>query len=159
MSRFIKSKKGVSLIEIIVALSIFSVVSTIALQTFTTTLQAQRKIFNSQLVQENGRYLMESVSKEIRTSDIENQEGLSNTLNIINAKGVAVSYNFINGQLLRSGEVLNSVRVEMSGQFFVKKPVDGQSAVTITMQIRSKEGLATQQSRINLQTTVSSRSY
>ncbi len=156
----LKNKKGVTLIEVVVALGIFSVVSTIAINVFATTLQTQRKVFNAQLVQENGRYLMESVSKEIRTSKVNSSTGQSSSLNITNSKGQDVNYVISGGQLLRNGEVLNSSRAGISGYFFVNKGTDIQPSATIAILIKSKgNGQPSQQSSINLQTTVSSRSY
>lgn len=159
-----KSNQGFTLIELMVAVGIFSIVSLMAISIFLTALQAQRKISALQTVQEHGRYLMEIMSKEIRMSQINSSDGKISFLNIINSKPESenVIYSFDNDQLLRGigeiAEVLNSNQVKINGSFYVQKS-GSQPRVTIVMAIESSGNKPEQQVKINLETTVSSRAY
>ena len=155
-----KSHKGFTLLEVIVATGIFAIVFLVASTIFITAINGQRKVFSLQIVQENGRYITESVSKEIRTAKIISDNGSTNILEIKNAKDEAVTYSFENNQLKRNGLVLNSGKVKVSGKFYVQNMAEtSQPRVTMVMTIKYNSDLLTQQAKINLETTISSRAY
>ncbi|MDD4271921.1 MAG: prepilin-type N-terminal cleavage/methylation domain-containing protein [Patescibacteria group bacterium] len=77
MSLFIKkfkAEKGVSLLELIVAVAIFSVLMLVATGIFKMVIDGQRSSISAQNVQESMRYAMEKISKEIRMAGISNHD-------------------------------------------------------------------------------------
>src|SRR3990167_5031771 len=66
----IKNEKGVSLLELLVAVTLFSVVIISSTQIFKMVVDGQRNAIGAQNVQENIRYAMERMSKEIRMAQI-----------------------------------------------------------------------------------------
>ncbi|MBI2459341.1 MAG: prepilin-type N-terminal cleavage/methylation domain-containing protein [Parcubacteria group bacterium] len=70
----IKDNKGVSLIELLVAVTIFTFLILLAVQIFKMVVDGQRSAIAAQNTQENMRYALEKISKEIRMARISNQE-------------------------------------------------------------------------------------
>ena len=70
----IKFVKGVSLIELVVSVTIFSVLIISATQIFKMVIDGQRSAISAQNVQENMRYAMEKMSKEIRMAGVSNHD-------------------------------------------------------------------------------------
>jgi len=62
----IKNNLGISLIEIVVAVTLFSVVIILALQIFKSIVEGQRSSIAAQDIQENMKYFFEVISKEMR---------------------------------------------------------------------------------------------
>ena len=62
----VKNQKGTSLIELLVAITLFSFMILAATQIFKMVIDWQRSAISAQNVQENIRYAMEKISKEIR---------------------------------------------------------------------------------------------
>lgn len=153
---------GFTLIELLVSMAMFSVVVVVVTDIFLTGLGGANRIFGAQAVQESGRFILESMLKEIRMSKVNTANGTSNTLNITNSKGQTLDYTFNNvaKQLLRDGNILNPNKVELTGTFFIQEN-DGlkQARVTIMIQLINKAETNKEKAVINLQTTVSSRQY
>ena len=63
-----KNKKGFSLMEILVAIAIFSVIMLLVMQIFRMATEGQRNAIAAQNIQENIRFVLEIISKEIRTA-------------------------------------------------------------------------------------------
>ncbi|MBU2037171.1 prepilin-type N-terminal cleavage/methylation domain-containing protein [Patescibacteria group bacterium] len=154
-------EQGFTLIELIVAMAIFSVVVIVVMDTFLMGMGGTNRIFSSQAVQESGRFILEFMLKEIRMSEVNTANGNFDTLSIVNSKNQTLDYVFDNTakQLLRDGEVLNSDNVEITGTFYVQKSGTLQSRVTIVMKLINKTEKEREKATINLQTTVSSRQY
>lgn len=70
----IKAESGVSLIELIASVAIFAFLVLLASQIFKMTIDGQRNSISAQNVQENMRYAIEKMSKEIRMAQISNQD-------------------------------------------------------------------------------------
>jgi len=64
--KLIKNKQGITLLELVVAISLFSVVIISATQIFKMVIEGQRNAIASQNIQESMRYAFEAMSKEIR---------------------------------------------------------------------------------------------
>ena len=62
----IKDNKGYSLVEIMLAVALFAFVMGIALDIFQSVNQSQKSVMAAQTIQENLRYVLEVMSKEIR---------------------------------------------------------------------------------------------
>jgi len=164
--------KGFTLIELVIALAIFSIVALSMSSIAFSIIQGQRKAFALQNTQEVSRHILESMSKEIRMSAIVtgagNFTGLSITDVDADADGLMdddVDYQFdnTNNRLRRqiNGGVwqdLNPTELEVTGAFYIKKdmfPV--RAMVTIVMTVRSATDKAESRAEIYLQSSVSSR--
>ena len=74
----IKNKQGTTLLEMVVAVGLFTVIILLVAGIFQMVVNGQRSALASQNIQENIRYIFEIMSKEIRTAGISN--GLCKTL-------------------------------------------------------------------------------
>src|SRR3972149_1069430 len=66
VSSFKFYEKGYTLIELMVSISIFSIVVAMTSSMFITSLKGQEKSYTSQNVADSARYAMEMMSREIR---------------------------------------------------------------------------------------------
>lgn len=66
MINFFKNNRGVSLIELLVAVSIFSILTLSATKIFILVVEGQRNAMAAQELQNNMRYIFEVISKEVR---------------------------------------------------------------------------------------------
>lgn len=158
----LKKNRGFTLIELLVALAVFAVVIVLAVDIFLRGLEGQRKSSALQLVQENGRYALELMAREIRMSTINTSERQSNILEITAYKSSGsedVSYELSGGQILRNSQAITSEKVKVSSLNFYIRKNNIQPNVTITMTIETFGEKASQKSKINLETTISSRDY
>jgi len=62
-------RSGFTLVELIVAVFIFSILVFVAGGSFIGSLSMQRRALNAKKVEENGRYILESMSREIRVAN------------------------------------------------------------------------------------------
>ena len=69
-----KSRKCFTLIEVIIATTIFSIVSMIAITVFIDIVRIQKRIYLENAIYEDGRFLMERVSRAIRQNAIDYEE-------------------------------------------------------------------------------------
>lgn len=164
---------GFTLIELLVAMATFSVVVVAAVDIFLMGLGGTQRIFGAQAVQESGRFIMESMAKEVRMSQVNSFDGVAlaslpngvsgpyASLNITNAHGQTLDYVFnnTNKQVRRAGEILSSNDIEAISRFYLTKSGSLQPRVTITLSLVNKTVKAGSRAVINLQTTVSSREY
>jgi prepilin-type N-terminal cleavage/methylation domain-containing protein len=177
MARYNENKNknyGLTLIEIVVAVTIFAVATSIMMQIFLRGMTGANRLFGRQNALDSARYILETMSKEIRMSDVDvtTPDGVNTTLNIINLKlsPTDVHYVFSGTSITRrvggaAASTLNPAEVEITyARFIIARYVgfpgaSPQPRVTIIMDIRNKTLKATEQTTINLQTTVSSRQY
>lgn len=169
--------KGFTLLELMVALTIFIVVSIIAVSIFVTAVQNQRRQFLVQNLQDNARFILELISKEIRMNrGIET--GTASELKILDQDGDRVRYKFENIGGLNSltriekkndgggapqigngeqGSPLNSSQINIEGKFYVVfGSATQQPKVTINM-LLTPSGAS--QPQVRVQNTVTSRQY
>lgn len=167
---------GFTLIEMLVALAIFSIVVTVMLSVTISLVKAQRKTQNLQLVHDSARYAIEMMAKEIRMSKIKKVEVISGpdhvnklTVERLDSPGTDIVYQFQNdhptqgGVLTRSKGVdsrdLNDIaKVKIMGYFY---PVSGTPGKRLTIVLRAESIGARpgEAATIDLQTTVTSRDY
>ncbi len=69
-----KGKKGFTLVEVIIASSIFSIVSLIGVGVFVNVTRIQRRIYLENAIYEDGRFLLERLSREVRQNTIDYEE-------------------------------------------------------------------------------------
>jgi len=160
--------KGFTIIELLVALAIFSLVIVSMAAVAVSVIKSQRKGFVLQESQENARYILESMSKEIRMSAIDSGDSGGSpvtTLDITNSKGENVDYRFVSQKLQRQvngggWQDLSSANLEVTGSFYIRKSASpNRAAVTVVMQVESTTGQVEEQTEIHLQSTISSRSF
>ncbi|MFC1700751.1 PilW family protein [Patescibacteria group bacterium] len=155
--------KGVTLVEVIVALAIFWVVISVAVNIFAYELKGQRKSSAMQLVQNNSRYALESISKEIRMSHIEadsNENMLHITAYKIGGVAVDVVYILAGGKILRNGSAITSDQISVSKlKFYINNQANTPAIMTIVMTAETSGAKAEQNVKIDLQTTISTRNY
>lgn len=154
----IKKREGFTLIELTVALFVFSLVTLAVLGIFIQSINSQRKAIVIQNIQENLRYAIDVAGKEIRMSSIASDEGASLILDINHPVNGAVRYEFddVNKKLMRNNQQISSSQIELTGQFYIVK-TNIKPRVTIAMKAKGKNIPALLQSEINLQTTISIR--
>lgn len=161
--RRINLKGGFTLIELLVALAVFGLVVVILAGIFTTVLKINRKATSIQEAQESGRYLMESIMKEVRMSTV--NTGSSNgaaTINITNSRMETFDYTFdsANKRLLKGGQVVSPDNVEVSGRFYIETAnYPSRAKVTITMLVKAKINNAGESEAVKLQDTVAGRGH
>jgi len=165
------ARQGFTLIETIVTLAIFSALVLTITGIAISVIKGQRKAFVLQNTQETGRHILEIVSREIRMSVLNmGGVGLSSSLNIKNAYEENIMYRFEDNKLQRScsscadsgWQDLNTEKVYITGGFYIRKsevPLPPYSSVTLVLRLMSNEPKTEQQTEINLQNTLSLRSY
>lgn len=182
--KIVKNNEGITLIEILVSVMIFSLVMLSALGIFNFVLEDQRNSISSQNIQEGVRYALEMMSKEIRAAQISNTECYgAGTKQVFNAPsvselrfknkyGVCTTYN-LNGnriQITRGAgapEFLTSSKVRVTNLRFeivdndIGAPPGAkvQPKVTILMDMETTIGKTAQGNKVKIQTTVSGRIY
>ena len=179
----IKSAKGVSLLELIVAIALFAVLMLSATAIFKMVIDGQRNAISAQNVQENMRYIMEKISKEIRMAQIGNQECGTAAINKVfntandgseiyfkNQNGDCVTY-YLENKRIKTMVGVNGVndfvtpaKIEVNNlKFYVVDDLIGVSASLqpyVVMTINAKAvGQAINQQAMKIQMTVSSRYY
>lgn len=80
-----RDSKGFTLIEIVVALGIFSVIMIISLGTFTNFIINQRRAIAEQELQEDMRLMLELMNREIRT-------GFGNTFDLVGGDDATLAF-------------------------------------------------------------------
>lgn len=63
-------KKGFTLVEVLVAMLIFSVIMIVMVSVFVHSLSLQRRAFNLQQAEENASFVLEAIGKELRVAQI-----------------------------------------------------------------------------------------
>lgn len=154
-----------TLIELLVSLSIFLVVLVIMTSALVTSVKNQRQSFITQNLQDNARYAMETVAKEVRMSNISSGSGESQQLRvtIINESGQSQNliYRFTNGKITRQEgaggpQDISGSQINIDGKFFVVRSASQKPRATILMRVYP---VGASSPAINLQTTVVSRGY
>jgi prepilin-type N-terminal cleavage/methylation domain-containing protein len=184
----IKDNKGVTLLELIVAVAIFSVIMLSATSIFNLVVQSQANAIAAQNMQENMRYVLEVFSKEIRTARKANNDcdaevgetAVNKVYNTNAAKDIlffknkddeCVKYYIPSGEdrikVYRGGVIDDYItpnEISISNlKFEVTDDAVGefhttQPKVTIIMYIEAK-GKEINKHKTRLQTTISSRYY
>ena len=157
-------ESGLTLIELIVAIGIFGLVVTMVIGIFVIALVSQRRIISLRNIEDNARFALESMAREIRTG--RNFGGSVNSLSFTNVKSESIVYRLNDKAIEKSSDGGTSYSV-VTGQevtvdylsFYLlgQTPGDGlEPRVTITIGITSQVG--NQISNTKIQNTVSQRS-
>ena len=176
-----KNQQGVSLIELIVVIAIFSVTIISATDIFKWVIQGQKNALAAQNVQENMRYAFETMSKEIRMAEasgtgclgsglykVYNTSASNSRLDFRNQHGDCVTYYLSDNAITvtragtTAGITPDEIRVT-NLTFNVADDLIGalhtvQPRVTMAMDVEAV-GQILHQQKMRLQFTISSRFY
>lgn len=156
-------KNGLTMIELIVAVGIFGLVISMVSGIFILSLQSQRRIIALRNIEDNSRFVIESMGREIRTG--KNFNGGGNSISFTNAKGEAIIYRLSNNTVEKSFDggttfspmtgtevTIDYVNFNLIGQ----ATGDGlQPRITVAIGITSRVG--NQSANLKIQTTISER--
>jgi len=153
-------EKGMTLIELIASIGIFGLVSLVIFGIFILATSYQRRIIAVKNVEDNLRFAVESMAREIRTG--KDFTGGGSQLNFTNALGGKVIYR-LNGGAVEKSETSsydepNYLRItgpETAIDYLTFVLMGQQPRITIAVGATSKVGA--QSSNLKIQTTVSSR--
>lgn len=153
-----KTKAGFSIVELLVAMSLFLTLVALATGTFIQTLKTQKIITGLSAANDNASQAIEQITREVRTG-FGFSESTKSVLKFTNYKNESVSFKLMNGSITRCvGECLDDVnfrgitapevKVERLEFIVSGKP----TRVTIVLSIAGSKDI-----KVNLQTSVSSR--
>ena len=180
-NKSITKNSGLTLIEVLVAMGIFSMVISVAIGIFVSGSNSQRRILGINTAQREAGYLMETISRELRMAKAINatQENNDDTdIEFTNYNGNNVKYckSNQNGDCMPNQKyltrvetilgtdhkgVLSSSDIEIKElTFYSTDDFDGppakQPVITIVMKVKSKDGSEVE---FTLQNSVSLRLY
>ncbi len=160
------SSSGFTLVELLIAMSLFLVVLVVASSTFVQSLKSQRAAAELIAVNDNASLTIEGIAREIRTG-IEFSVPIKSELHFTNARGKKVIYRWNDADLTiekneNSGafERVTATNVAVKRLVFVGSglgPSDKkQSKITIGLEIGGKSK-SLQETTVRLETTISPR--
>ncbi|MFH1427061.1 MAG: prepilin-type N-terminal cleavage/methylation domain-containing protein [Patescibacteria group bacterium] len=179
--KILKNKKGVTLIELLVAVTLFAIIVLSATQIFNMVVEGQRSAIASQNIQESMRYAFEMMSKEIRMAQ-KDGVGVYDTCSLVGEDKVydtnlartelyfknyhdeCVIYYINSGGLMvqRNSEIASTTPQALSVsnlKFYIIDDISSeQSQLTLKMDIEAT-GKELHKQTMKMQTTVSSRYY
>ncbi|OGN28792.1 MAG: hypothetical protein A3A33_03360 [Candidatus Yanofskybacteria bacterium RIFCSPLOWO2_01_FULL_49_25] len=163
-------EKGFTLVELLVAILLVSIIMTIGASVFVQALDLQRRAFNIQQAEENASFVLEAMAKEIRVgvvtvpvSDSDCPATPSATLTITHPVNGTVSYSLVDTDIHRIVNGVDTVMNSNSVQFVrLSFCVTGvgvgdskQPRITVIASVRSTA--TKQQITADIQTTISQR--
>ncbi|MDO8574971.1 MAG: type II secretion system protein [bacterium] len=157
-------ENGFTMIELIVAIGIFGLVVGMTVGIFVLALASQRRIIALRNAEDNVRFTIETISKEIKTG--KNFSGGGNSVSFTNAKGEATIYRLNNNMIEKSSDggvnysavsgtevIVDYLNFYLAGQAIG----DGlEPRITVTVGVTSSVG--NQTANLKVQTTISERS-
>jgi len=157
------NESGLTLIELIVAIGIFGLVISMVFGIFGLAIVSQRRIIALRNVEDNIRFAIESMAREIRTG--KNFSSGAGSLSFTNAKGEAIVYR-LNGNIVEKSSDGGASYSVVTGSetninylnFYLRGQAAGdglQPRITITIGATSQ--VDNQSANLRVQTTVSER--
>ena len=156
-------ENGFTMIELIVAIGIFSLIVSMVSGIFVLSILIQRRIIALRNAQDNIRFTIDSISREVRTG--KDFSSVSSSLSFTNAKGEAVIYRLNNNEVEKSsdgGVTYSAVTGPEVTVDYLNFYLSGQAAgdrlqprITITIGATSRVG--NQTGNLKIQTTISER--
>ena len=168
------SHKGFTLLEMLISTGIFAVVIITAVGAMISLNQAQVKATNIHNIQDNVRFAIEFMTKEIRTGTNFTVFGCNPSgcteIRFTRQQGDNVGYCLSSGAMFRfilpstcaTGSAVTSSAVVINKLFFnvighTVGPTDGQPRITVTVEARSVNPTLRLETNFDLQTTITSR--
>jgi Tfp pilus assembly protein PilW len=173
-----KKQKGFTIIEAVVATGVFAVVVSSSLGVYLATVRLDSKSRAERTVQQNARFIMDFIAKEVRNGSI-NYAGSNDTdtLSIINQQNEPVVINW-NGasdpnlSITKTGvgsTILNSNEVRITNAAFYVYPgadpfvlsndVHVQPHVTVILKLESTNASIQEGAEMSIQSTFAVRQY
>ena len=95
-----KNLGGFTLIEMIVAIGVFSFMIVVVLGSLLMVINAQRKAFYIRQAQDNARFALERMAREIRLTQVSTNPRITtanggNDITFVNSKGQTITYSYI----------------------------------------------------------------
>lgn len=170
------SSSGVTLIELLVAVSIFAITMTVVSGIFVSAIKGQQKIFAKQAVVDNARYAMEFMVKELRMARSITTNGSScpggncSSIAFTNSANDSITYSLAGGKITRNDSTLGTgdqpissdeIAIGANGLNFHINNWDltAGPAPVITIYIKAEKAAFSQSGYLELQTSVSPRLY
>lgn len=162
-----KKEKGFTIVELLVAMSVFAVLLTVAVGVFVRVIRTQRNLVHRMNINNNAGSVLEQITRDLRTGynfcpvDFENGEKCdlieTNSLVFTNRNGDSINYSLVNKAVKKDGIQLTASDVEINRLKFIIRQdnVCDPWRITILMGVGSNK--VEQDQYINLQATVSSR--
>jgi prepilin-type N-terminal cleavage/methylation domain-containing protein len=174
-----RNQKGFTLIEAVVATAVFSFVIASAFGVYLATIQLDTKSRSERSVQQNARFIMDYISKEIRNGSIDYSAAYgatSSTLKLTNQLDQTITFTRIGNSndltFAKSGfgsTTLNSSDVKVTAlnfsvyplidPFVLANDVHIQPHVTVTMTLESTNTKTVDSAVMNVQSTFAVREY
>ena len=162
------TEAGFTLIETMVVSLLFSVIMVLMGGVFVSSLDLQRRAFNIQHAEENVSFILESMAKEIRVSQLGGPDTVcpatpAATLSIIHPVNGNITYslsgNAVHRNVNGTDSVISSNTVQFTRlQFCISgTPIDNQQQPRVTIIGSVKSVKTKQQTIIDFQTTLSQR--
>ena len=152
-----KNTKGFTIIELMVAMSLFVIVVGISSGVFVRSLRTQRQLVALMAANDNASQTLEQMTREIRTGTAFTASG--SRLSFTNATDEAVTYDFTGGRIERNGKALTASNVLVKYLRFLVRGADvgdGLSTrITVFLGVSAKGKMESFVTR--LQTTIASR--
>ena len=116
----VKSEAGFTLMELVVALSVFAIIMTVAASILLHSLKTARFVANQAKAVDNIALAMEQMVREVRTgSSINPTNGLVQSFSFVNYEGEAVTYSFCGTRICRNGQPLTADNTMIEGGFYI----------------------------------------
>jgi len=178
----LNNSAGFTLVEILMATAIFAVASVIVCGIFINASNLQKQISNYQKLQNDGRYIIEKIAKEVRVKDVVlvyPSDNPTTTLAFWKDEAgntVSIYFDKASGTLIyvKNGipAQLNSLDVEVKNAMFFIYPTldpynlnpasttpDIQPRITLLLDVTNKDAPLKYKKELIVQTTISSRKY
>ena len=151
--------RGFSFVELLVAVAIFSTLILAMSNIMLSMARTQRIIFSLQNTQEAGRFILESITKEMRTSTFNSLSGDGTTLSLTNEKGdIEYVFDNSNNLITREGVRISPTNVEITGRFYAREYTNPDHVVVNTvMKVETTMGKEEEQKELYLQSSVALR--
>ena len=154
---------GLTLIELIVAVGVFGLVISIGFGVFGLALTSQRRIIALKNVEDNTRFAVELMAREIRTG--RNFSGGIGLLSFINAKDESIIYR-LNGSVIEKSSDEGASYLPVTGpetainylNFYLAGQAEGDGLQPrITVIVGATSMVHNQSANLKIQTTISGR--
>jgi prepilin-type N-terminal cleavage/methylation domain-containing protein len=134
-----KKEAGFTLIELVVALSVFAVIMTVAVSILLHSLKTARFVANQAGAVDNIALAMEQMVREVRTgSNINPTSGSVQSFSFTNYEGDGVTYSFCGTRICRNGQPLTSGNTMIEGGFYIDD-FDGDKTPRITVSASAED--------------------
>ena len=134
-------KSGFTLVEAVIVVFIFSLITLTATNLFTNTLYAHRQGIAMKEINEESQIILERMSKEIRmakiTSPINPTPYIVSSLSIKTNQDQNITYSFVSNIVKINNQQLNSNKIQITnGQFYIVNTNSTQPYITIKFQAK-----------------------